>query len=119
MSSRSSPGWKRCSPGSPGRPSSSTTIRATARPRMFEALKGEALDIVIGSRYAAGGGVGDWDKSRARISDLATRLSRLVVKAELSDPMSGFFMIRRPAFEAALRALSGQGFKILIDLFAS
>jgi dolichol-phosphate mannosyltransferase len=42
-----------------------------------------------------------------------------VVKAELSDPMSGFFMIRRPAFEAALRDLSGQGFKILIDLFAS
>jgi dolichol-phosphate mannosyltransferase len=33
--------------------------------------------------------------------------------------MSGFFMIRRPAFEAALRTLSGQGFKILIDLFAS
>jgi len=52
--------------------------------------KGEELDIVIGSRYAAGGGVGDWGKSRARISNLATRLSRLVVKAELSDPMSGF-----------------------------
>jgi dolichol-phosphate mannosyltransferase len=88
-------------------------------PHMLAALKSETLDIVIGSRYVAGGGVGDWDASRARISDLATRLSRLVVKTELSDPMSGFFMIRRPAFEAALRALSGQGFKILIDLFAS
>lgn len=88
-------------------------------PLMLAALKSEMLDIVIGSRYATGGGVGDWDASRARISDLATRLSRLVVKAELSDPMSGFFMIRRPAFEASLRALSGQGFKILIDLFAS
>jgi dolichol-phosphate mannosyltransferase len=91
----------------------------TLLPRMLEMLKSSALDIVIGSRYAAGGGVGAWDLSRARISDLATRLSRLVVKAELSDPMSGFFMIRRPVFEAALRDLSGQGFKILIDLFAS
>jgi dolichol-phosphate mannosyltransferase len=88
-------------------------------PQMLSALKSEALDIVIGSRYAAGGSVGDWDASRARISDFATRLSRLVVKTELSDPMSGFFMIRRPAFDSALRDLSGQGFKILIDLFAS
>jgi dolichol-phosphate mannosyltransferase len=88
-------------------------------PQMLAVLKDETLDIVIGSRHVAGGGIGDWNASRARISDLATRLSRLVVKVELSDPMSGFFMIRRPAFEAALRDLSGQGFKILIDLFAS
>jgi dolichol-phosphate mannosyltransferase len=91
----------------------------TLLPRMLAALKGDALDIVIGSRYVDGGGLGDWDASRARISDLATRLSRLVVKADLRDPMSGFFMMRRPAFEAAVRDLSGQGFKILIDLFAS
>ena len=91
----------------------------TLLPRMLAALKGKTLDIVIGSRYAAGGGVGEWDRSRVRMSDLASRLSRLVVKAELSDPMSGFFMIRRPAFEDAVRDLSGQGFKILIDLFAS
>ncbi len=91
----------------------------TLLPRMLAALKSEELDIVIGSRYAAGGGLGDWDRSRARISKFATRLSRLVVKVDLSDPMSGFFVIRRPAFEAAVRGLSGQGFKILIDLFAS
>jgi dolichol-phosphate mannosyltransferase len=91
----------------------------TLLPGMLATLKSEKLDIVIGSRYAVGGGVGDWGQARARISDLATRLSRLVVKADLSDPMSGFFMMRRPAFEDAVRALSGQGFKILIDLFAS
>src|SRR5437879_10684774 len=91
----------------------------TLLPRMLAALKGEALDIVVGSRYVEGGGLGDWDQSRARMSDLATRLSRLVIKADLRDPMSGFFMMRRPAFETAVRDLSGQGFKILIDLFAS
>src|SRR5256885_1313047 len=38
---------------------------------------------------------------------------------DLSGPMSGFFMIRRGAFAETMRALSGQGFKILLDLFAS
>jgi dolichol-phosphate mannosyltransferase len=88
-------------------------------PAMLASLKGDDIDIVVGSRYVAGGGLGEWDKSRALISDFAGRLSRLVVKAELRDPMSGFFMIKQPAFEAALRQLSGQGFKILLDLFAS
>src|SRR5215469_924054 len=88
-------------------------------PAMLERLKTEDLDIVIGSRYVAGGGLGEWDSARARMSDVAGRLSRLVVKADLRDPMSGFFMLTRPAFEAALRQLSGQGFKILLDIFAS
>jgi dolichol-phosphate mannosyltransferase len=88
-------------------------------PRMLARIKSEHLDVVVASRHVGGGGVGDWAQSRVRISDVATRLSRLVVKAELSDPMSGFFMIRRTAFTGAMRRLSGQGFKILLDLFAS
>src|SRR5207244_3183378 len=77
------------------------------------------LDIVIASRHIGEGGVGDWQRSRVMISDLASKLGRLVVKADLSDPMSGFFMIKRDAFAEAMRSLSGQGFKILLDLFAS
>ena len=91
----------------------------TLLPRMLEKLKQSDTDIVIGTRYASGGGLGDWDQSRADISRFATRLSRLVLKADISDPMSGFFMIRRPAMECSLRKLSGIGFKILVDLFAS
>ena len=48
-----------------------------------------------------------------------SRLGRLIVKADLTDPMSGFFMVERSAFTGAMRQLSGQGFKILLDLFAS
>jgi dolichol-phosphate mannosyltransferase len=88
-------------------------------PAMLDKIKAERLDIVIASRYVGAGSVGDWQRSRIMISDFATRLGRLVVKAELSDPMSGFFIIRREAFGAAMRSLSGQGFKILLDLFAS
>ena len=88
-------------------------------PRMLDAIKAHDVDIVVGSRYAAGGGVGEWDRRRVTISGTAARLARLVVPAELSDPMSGFFLISRSAFERAARRLSGQGFKILVDLFAS
>jgi dolichol-phosphate mannosyltransferase len=88
-------------------------------PVMLARIKAEGLDVVIASRHIGEGGVGEWQKSRIMISDVASRLGRLIVKADLSDPMSGFFMIRREAFTEAMRALSGQGFKILLDLFAS
>jgi len=88
-------------------------------PRMLATLREEPYDIVVGSRYVSGGGIGEWDSRRASVSGLATRLSRLICKTEIADPMSGFFMLRRETFEAAVRQLSGQGFKILLDLLAS
>jgi len=88
-------------------------------PKMLETIKERELDIVVGTRYGANGSVGDWQRSRVAISSLASRLARLVVKAELTDPLSGFFVIARGAFAATMRNLSGQGFKILLDIFAS
>jgi dolichol-phosphate mannosyltransferase len=61
----------------------------------------------------AGGGIGEWDAGRED-----QRLSRIICKAEIADPMSGFFMPRREVLEGALRSLSGQGFKILLDILA-
>jgi dolichol-phosphate mannosyltransferase len=91
----------------------------TLLPRMLAVLREGEAEIVVGSRYAQGGSVGIWDERRQSISRLATRLGRSVLRSDLSDPMSGFFMLRRDAFEAALPRLSGLGFKILLDLFAS
>ncbi len=91
----------------------------TLLPQMLATIKKEQLDVVVGSRHSEGGSLGEWDRRRVRISNVATALARLVVAAELSDPMSGFFMIARPAFERSVRRLSGQGFKILLDLFSS
>ncbi|HVH75917.1 MAG TPA: glycosyltransferase family 2 protein [Stellaceae bacterium] len=88
-------------------------------PAMLAAIKERRLDVVVASRHKPGGGLGDWQRSRVRISDIASRLGRLVIKAELSDPMSGFFLIERGAFEKTMRGLSGQGFKLLLDIFAS
>jgi dolichol-phosphate mannosyltransferase len=91
----------------------------TLLPDMLARIKAGSLDVVVASRYTEAGSVGDWQQSRVMISDIAGRLGRLVVKADLSDPMSGFFMVERDAFSGAMRSLSGQGFKILLDLFAS
>jgi dolichol-phosphate mannosyltransferase len=86
---------------------------------MLQILKSADEDIVIGSRYVTGGGVGAWDRSRAHMSRYATWISQVILRADIKDPMSGFFMIRREAFSAAVRNLSEIGFKILLDLFAS
>jgi dolichol-phosphate mannosyltransferase len=89
-------------------------------PQMLDLLRNDAsIDIIVGTRYADGGGIGDWDKSRASMSRFATKLSQFVLHAKLSDPMSGFFMVRRRVVEAEVRKLSGIGFKLLLDIFAS
>jgi dolichol-phosphate mannosyltransferase len=88
-------------------------------PQMLKALKSGACDLAVGSRYVPGGGVGDWDSSRANMSAFATRMSRAICRVPIADPMSGFFMIRRDVFEHSMRRLSGQGFKILLDLIVS
>jgi dolichol-phosphate mannosyltransferase len=88
-------------------------------PRMLETLRSEPIDLVIGSRYINNGGIGDWDNKRARLSVIATQIGRYLLRVPVSDPMSGFFMFRRAAFEQSIRDLSAVGFKILIDLVAS
>ncbi|HSN63171.1 MAG: dolichol monophosphate mannose synthase [Proteobacteria bacterium] len=89
-------------------------------PAMFDVLRDEEIDVVVGSRYTEGGSMDGWDRTRAATSRFATKLSRLVLKADLQDTMSGFFMVRRAVVERCARAgMSGVGFKILLDLFAT
>lgn len=91
----------------------------TLLPDMLAVLRGGEADVVVGSRYVEGGGMGEWDGTRQLISRTATRIARLIIRAELTDPMSGFFMLTRDAFAGSVRNLSGQGYKILLDVFAS
>ncbi len=87
-------------------------------PALFAGIA-NGSDIAIGSRYVSGGGTGSWAESRAQASRFATRAANAVLPVPVSDPMSGFFAIRRTAFEAALPHLAGSGFKILLDLIVS
>jgi dolichol-phosphate mannosyltransferase len=93
---------------------------ARVLPQMLARLDAQELDLVIGSRYVAGGGTGEWDSRRAFLSRLGVGSARLLLGiGGIEDPMSGFFVIRREAFEACARGLSQQGFKLLLDILAS
>ncbi len=92
----------------------------TLLPKMLDALQGdESVDVAIGSRFVEGGGTGEWDRDRVAKSELATRISRKVLKADLSDPMSGFFMVRSDVVRAIIPHLSAIGFKILLDILTA
>ena len=86
---------------------------------LFHAVEEGDCDLAVGTRYAGGGSIGAWDAQRASVSRMGTTLAGLVLRAELTDPMSGFFAVRREAFMAALPRLSSIGYKILLDLVAS
>ena len=78
--------------------------------KAWDLLRDPEIDVVVGSRYAGSGSVEGWDRSRLSMSRMATRLARLVLHAELKDPMSGFFMIRREVLLRCVRAgVSGVG----------
>ncbi|MBS0196711.1 MAG: polyprenol monophosphomannose synthase [Planctomycetes bacterium] len=84
-----------------------------AIPDMLRALQ-DGADFVIGSRYVAGGSLDPtWGVSRRIKSRVATLLARPLTS--VSDPMSGFFALRRETFLAA-KALDPVGFKIGMEL---
>jgi dolichol-phosphate mannosyltransferase len=74
-------------------------------------------DLGIASRHVEGGGVSDWSLLRRIISRGAQLIGFVLlpeVIGRISDPMSGFFMIRRSAIQG--RELSPLGYKILIEV---
>jgi dolichol-phosphate mannosyltransferase len=86
---------------------------------MLARLQGGDVDLVVGSRYCEGGSASSFTTSRARTSRWSSLLARRLLKVELTDPMSGFFMLRREVIDDLAPSLSPQGFKILLDIAAS
>ena len=91
----------------------------TRLPLLLAAVQGGA-DLAVGSRHVEGGDSaglsGAW---RHRISGLGIRTAQAVLPVPLSDPMSGYFLLRRGLFERLAPRLTGSGFKILLDLLLS
>jgi len=85
-------------------------------PAMLEKLQSGRFDLVAATRYVEGGSAQSFSESRSRISRFATRLTQRALGTTLSDPMSGFFMMRRDVFDAMAPRLSPVGFKILLDI---
>ncbi len=88
----------------------------TRLPLMLAAVQSGA-DMAVGSRHVEGGdSAGLASPWRVKLSQSGIRLAQLVTHTSISDPMSGFFLVRREMFERLAARLTGQGFKILLDL---
>ena len=88
-------------------------------PLMLELIEKKKLDLVIASRFLDHKKVLSLTKYRNSLSKLANFLANTISKAKLTDPMSGFFLIKRNVFDQIAPNLSGLGFKILLDIFSS
>lgn len=73
-------------------------------------------DLVVGSRHVRGGGVSDWSLTRRLTSRGAQYLASLLVPQtkQVSDPMSGYFLIKRDAI--ANIPLYPKGYKLLVEI---
>ena len=86
---------------------------------MLAALRAGDTDLVVASRYLDGGSAAGLSKQRSLVSRWSNSLVHLLLGIDLTDPMSGYFMIRRDAVEAIAPSLSSQGFKILLDIMVT
>ena len=87
--------------------------------QMFDLLRSGEYDVVVGTRNASGGSMGEFAAWRVRLSNWGLHISRLVTRCDVSDPMSGFFVVDRRFLDEVVYRASGVGFKILVDLLAS
>nr|WP_305958952.1 glycosyltransferase family 2 protein [Aurantiacibacter sp. 219JJ12-13]MDP5261580.1 glycosyltransferase family 2 protein [Aurantiacibacter sp. 219JJ12-13] len=87
---------------------------------MLEAVKSGEYDLAYASRFAVGGNAnGLSSKGREQGSRLANALARKLTGTELSDAMSGFFLLRSEQLRKQAPNLSGIGFKIMLDILST
>ena len=92
----------------------------TRLPEMLRIIQGGDVDLVIASRYVEPvDDIEGLSAVRETGSRLANWLGRMVLRQDVSDPVSGFFMIRRERIEQVAPRLTTEGFKILFDVIAS
>jgi dolichol-phosphate mannosyltransferase len=89
-------------------------------PGMLAAIEGGDYDLSYASRFAEGASTDAWGRpDRVKASGMANTIARKVTGVTLSDPMSGYFMLRTDALRKDAHRLSGVGFKILLDILAT
>lgn len=89
-------------------------------PQMLSAVTSGEYDLAYASRFAEGASTEEWGRpDRVKASGFANKIANKVTGVELSDPMSGYFMLRAEVLRADAHKLSGVGFKILLDILAT
>ncbi|WP_298334139.1 glycosyltransferase family 2 protein [uncultured Erythrobacter sp.] len=88
--------------------------------QMLEVLKAGEAHLCVASRFLEGASTAGWkDPERERLSGFANKVARWITGVQLTDPMSGYFMLPTATARALAPKLSGIGFKILLDLLAT
>jgi dolichol-phosphate mannosyltransferase len=89
-------------------------------PQMLAAVTGGEYELAYASRFCEGASTEAWGRpDRVKASGIANGLARRLTGVDLSDPMSGYFMLRTEVLRADAHRLSGVGFKILLDILAT
>ena len=89
-------------------------------PQMLAAVTSGDYDLAYASRFAEGASTEEWGRpDRVKASGFANKLANKVTGVQLSDPMSGYFMLNADLLRADAHRLSGVGFKILLDILAT
>jgi dolichol-phosphate mannosyltransferase len=91
----------------------------TLLPAMLQSLRDGDADLVVASRRVDDGSDPGLSGIRSGISRFASALAQRLLRIKLTDPMSGFFMLRRALVDEIAPSLSNHGFKILLDIVAT
>ncbi len=83
-------------------------------PQMLEVIAD--YDMVVGSRYVHQTEVPGWDRARLWISRLGTQMACRLLQQNVTDPLSGFFMLHRDLIHQIAPKLHSDGFKILLEI---
>jgi len=84
--------------------------------KLIEAVE-HGSDLAIGSRRVPGGGAVKWPWYRKACSTGATLAARVLLDLRMSDPMSGYFVLKRGLYESCKERLSPMGYKILVEIY--
>lgn len=89
-------------------------------PGMYQKVRDGEADLVSASRFLLEDGAkGLSSAKRVAISNNGIKLSNLIFNLDMTDPLTGFFVVRRDVVRRALPDLSELGFKVMMDLIVS
>jgi dolichol-phosphate mannosyltransferase len=89
-------------------------------PTLIEKALETGADVVVASRYAKGGGVEGWSRLRLLMSRGASLIAWIALPQTraTTDPMSGFFLVKKSSINDTLKSMRPKGFKFLMELLA-
>ncbi len=85
-------------------------------PKLIAAVE-SGSDLAVGSRRIPGGGATHWPWYRRVTSWTATMMAKALLHLSISDPMSGFFVMKRELYERSKARLEPTGYKILLEIY--